>query len=99
VTLNDTPRQDRFSDASRGIAIAVLIAAYSWVFHQPAAAFKESLLLGAALQLVVICVRRFVPPDLQPKALEVVFLFVDGATVLLFALGVLGGIFHMPADI
>ena len=97
--MNDTPRQDRFSDASRGIAIAVLIAAYSWLFHQPTVAFKETLLLGAALQLAVICVRRFVPPESQPRVIELAVLLVDGATVLLFALGVFGGILRVPADV
>jgi hypothetical protein len=97
VTTNDTSK--RFSDTSRGIFIAVMIAAYSWVFHQPAAAFKETLLLGAALQLAVICVRRFVPPEVQPRMIELAVLLADGATVLLFALGVFGGIFRMPADL
>lgn len=97
MTISD--KSQRLSDTSRGFFIAALIAGYSWFFHQPAAAFKESLLLGAALQLAVICVRRFVPPELQPRAMEVVVLCVDGATVFLFALGVLGGIFRMPADL
>ena len=97
--MNDPPRLARFGDAPRGIFIALLIAGYAWLFHQPAAAFKESLLLGAALQLAAICVRRFVPAQAQPRAMEVAVLLVDGATVLLFALGVFGGIFSMPADL
>jgi len=99
MTMNESQRNDRFGDASRGIFIAVLIAGYSWLFHQPAAAFKESLLLGAALQLAVICVRRFVPSESQPRFIELAVLLADGATVLLFALSVFGGIFHMPEDL
>jgi hypothetical protein len=88
----------RFGDASRGIFIAALIAAYSWVFHQPAASFKETLLLAAALQLGVICVRRYLPPASQPQIMEVLILLADGVTVLLFAIGVFGGIARVPAD-
>jgi len=93
------PTPAKISETTRGIFIAVLIAGYAWLFHQPAAAFKESLLLGAALQLALICVRRFVPPEAQPRMMELAVLLVDGVTVLLFALGVFGGILHMPADL
>ena len=99
MTSSDTPRPLRFGTLSRGAGSAVFIAAYSWLLHLPAAPFKESLLWAAALQLLVICVRRFVPPESQPRTIEWVELLADGATVLLFALGVFGGILQMPTDL
>jgi len=88
----------RLSSTARGIIIAVLIGAYSWVFKQPAASMTWALLVGAGIQLVVILLRRFVPPDNLPLALYVFELFADAVTVFMFALGVYGGILKLSYD-
>jgi hypothetical protein len=93
------PREERFSSAGRGIIIAVMIGAYSWVFKQPAASMTWTLLAGAGIQLLVILLRRFVPPDNLPPALYVVELVADAATVFMFALGVYGGILKLSYDV
>jgi hypothetical protein len=89
----------RLSSTARGIIIALLIGAYSWVFRQPAASMTWTLLVGAAIQLVVILLRRFVPPDNLPLALYVTELVADAVTVFMFALGVYGGILKLSYDV
>jgi len=56
-------------------------------------------LVGAALQLAVILIRRFVPADMQPEAIYIYEYVADGASVLLFALGVFGGIAALTAQV
>jgi hypothetical protein len=82
----------RLSSAARGIAIGALMAFYYYVTREPGASFTLSLLIGAALQLIVVALRRFVPGYLQAQAIGVFELLVDAVTVLLFALGVFGSI-------
>jgi multisubunit Na+/H+ antiporter MnhB subunit len=84
----------RISSAIRGLIIGGLIAGYAYLHQQPGATFTAALLIGAALQLSVMLLRKFVPTFLIPKALHVFELVVDGATVLLFALGVFGGMYR-----
>jgi hypothetical protein len=91
-------REMRLSSSTRGIIIAVMIGTYAWVFRQPAASMTWTLLVGAGIQLVVILLRRFVPPANLPLALYVFELFVDAATVCMFALGVFGGILKVSYD-
>jgi hypothetical protein len=93
------PPETRLSSTARGIIIAVMIGTYGWVFTQPAASLTWTLLLGAAIQLVVIVLRRFVPPANLPVALYVFELSVDAATVFMFALGVYGGILKVANDV
>ena len=57
-----------------------------------------TLLVGAAIQLSVILLRRFVPPANLPLTLYVFELIVDAATVFMFALGVYGGILKVAYD-
>lgn len=92
-------RKQRFSNLTRSMVIAAGVAAYSWYFKQPSTPLPQMFLVGAGLQGVVILIRRFVPADVQPQAMDIFELVVDGATVLSFALGVFGGILRMPQEI
>jgi hypothetical protein len=78
------------------VVIATLIAGHAWLTHQSNASFTSGLIIGAALQLAVLVVRRFVPADQAPRAIYVCEMLADGATVLFFALGILGGLARMP---
>jgi hypothetical protein len=69
-----------------------MIALYGWFMGVPAGSGNVSLLAAAGLQFLVIALRRFVPADRLPQALYVFEIVADGVTVLLFALGVFGGI-------
>jgi hypothetical protein len=95
---DSSAREMRLSSTARGIIIALLIGTYGWVFRQPAASMTWTLLFGAAIQLGVILLRRFVPPANLPLALNVFELIVDAATVFMFALGVYGGILKVAYD-
>jgi hypothetical protein len=97
--MEDSSRQLRLSSTIRGFIIAALVAAYAYVTRQPEATLTASLLLAAGLQLAVLLLRKLVPPALMPQALYVFELLVDGATVLLFALGVYGGLLRFAADV
>jgi hypothetical protein len=94
----ETPRQMRLSSRLRGVFITALIAGYGWLFNLPQASLAELLLVSAALQAVVILLRRWVPADNFPQAMFVFEMIVDGVTVLLFALGVFGS-FRIPAEL
>jgi hypothetical protein len=85
-------RSQRLSSPLRGWIIGVLLAFYGWFTRQPGESLAVLLLVGAAMQLAVIVIRRIVPPDRQAEAFQVYELVADGVTVLLFALGVFGGI-------
>jgi hypothetical protein len=87
-----TPRQVRWGSAARGIAIAVLLAVYGWVANLGGASFISSLLVAAGLQIAILLSRRFLPAYLLPQVIDTLELLADAATVLLFALGVFGGI-------
>ena len=89
----------RIDSRIRGVTIAALVAAYGWMFKLPQGSFAEGLLIGAALQVIVIVLRRWVPPEGQPVAMYVFEVIADGITVLMFALSVFGNIYRMPADI
>ena len=92
-----TAHERRFSSGGRGVVIAVMIAFYGWFMHVPAGSVSVSLLAAAGLQLLVIALRRFVPADRLPQAMYIFEMIADGVTVLLFALGVLGGIARTTA--
>jgi hypothetical protein len=94
----DTPRNLRIDSRVRGVVITALIAGYGWLFRQPQGSFAEGLLLAAVLQVAIILLRRWVPAENQPVALYVFELLADGATVLMFALGVFGGINRIAAE-
>jgi hypothetical protein len=90
--MDDTPRQMRIDSRVRGVVIATMIAAYSWLFRQPQGSFAEALLIAALLQVIVILLRRWVPAEGQPAAMYAFEMIADGITVLMFALGVFGSI-------
>lgn len=92
-----TADERRFSWGGRGVVIAVMIAFYGWFMHVPTGSGSVSLLAAAGVQLLVIALRRFVPADRLPQALYVFEFVADGVTVLLFALGVFGGIARTTA--
>jgi hypothetical protein len=97
VKPNLTADERRFSTGGRGVAIAAMIAFYGWFMREPAGSWSASLLAGAGVQLLVIVLRRLVPADRLPQAMYVFEMIADGVTVLLFALGVFGGIAHVTA--
>jgi hypothetical protein len=82
----------RLSSATRGAFIAGFLAVYGWFMRQPGPSLEVLFLVGAALQLAVILMRRVVPADYQAEASGIYELLADGASVLLFALGVFNGI-------
>lgn len=94
-----SPRAQRLGTAARSGLIAGFLAAYGWFVNQPGASFEVTFLLGALLQLVVVVLRRFVPAANQAEALFVFEMVADGVSVLLFALGVFGGIAAATADV
>jgi hypothetical protein len=89
--VGESPRHLRLSSAVRAVIIGVLIAAYAFALRLPGASLALTLLIAAGLQVAVLILRKFVPTYLMPQALHVFELLVDGVTVLLFALGVFGG--------
>lgn len=92
-------KPQRLSSASRGWFIAGFLAVYGWFMRQPGPSMELLFLVGAALQLAVILIRRFVPADMQPEAIYIYEYVADGASVLLFALGVFGGIAALTAQV
>lgn len=84
--------EPRLSSVARGVIIAALMAFYYFMTRQPGATLTVSLLIGAVLQLAVVALRKLVPGYLQAQAIWLFELLVDAATVLLFAMGVFGGI-------
>jgi hypothetical protein len=96
--MDHLPREMRLSGTARGIIIAVLMGAYGWVFHLPAASMTWTFLIAAVLQLVVILMRHFIPAANLPVMLYMFELFADAATVFMFALGVYGGLLKMATD-
>ena len=87
-----TVDERRFSSGGRGVIIAALVGIYAWLMREPVGSLTVSLLMGAGVQIVVLALRRFVPADRLPQAMFVFEMIADGVTVLLFALGVFGGI-------
>jgi len=79
----------------RGLFIAGLILVYTWFFNQPGVPLKIAFLIAAGFQLAVIVMRRLVPRDALPVAMYVFEMIADGVSVLMFALGVFGGIARM----
>jgi len=97
--MTPTPREMRIDTRVRGVVITALIAGYGFLFKQPHASLVEGLLIGVALQLAVIMLRRWVPPEGQPAAMYAFEMVADGITVLMFALGVFGSIHGVAAEV
>lgn len=83
----------------RSTFIAVLVAIFAWRSSQPASSLAVTFLLAAGLQLVAVLLRKFVPPEQYPRAIYLFELLADGLSVLLFALGVFGGILGIAAAV
>jgi hypothetical protein len=94
--MDKETRDLRISSMMRGVFFGLLTAGYAILMPYPQASFKVSFAIGAALQLAILLLRRFAPADSFPKVQYLLELVADGATVLLFALGVLGTIAKMP---
>jgi len=92
-----TAQERRWSSGGRGVVIAALITLYGWFMRESAGSWGPSLLAAAGVQLLVIALRRFVPADRLPQAMYIFELLADGVTVLLFALGIFGGIANTTA--
>lgn len=91
-----SPTELKRSSAVRGLLITLCVAGYAFVFKRPEASLTSAFLVGAVLQIAALAVRRMVPPKYAPQAMYALDLVVDGLTVLLFAVGVYGGILHGP---
>jgi hypothetical protein len=88
-------RDARIASWMRGVFIAALVVAYGWVLKLPQASLTASFLVGAILQAAIVLIRRLVPAESLPEAQDIFEMIADGATVLMFALGVFGGIRHL----
>jgi len=97
--MDDSPRDLRIASWTRGVFIGVLIAFYGWILNVPEGSFRQMFLVGAGVQLLIIVLRRLVPTESAPQAQYIFELVADGATVLVFALGVFGGIARFPQDV
>jgi hypothetical protein len=87
-----TPRQMRLGTTVRGAIITGLLVCYGVLVDEPGASLIAGLLVAAGLQILVLILRRVIPPEALPQVMYLFELLVDAATVLLFALGVFGGI-------
>ena len=88
-------RDPRIASWMRGIFIAALIVIYGWLVGTPQASMTASLLVAVVLQVVIVTARRFVPEGAMPQAQEIFEMLADGVSVLMFALGVFGGLRHL----
>jgi hypothetical protein len=99
VTESESESSLRSSSMVRGVAIGALMATYAWATHQSTGSYKSGLIVAIALQLAVLAVRRFVPTEQIGRAIYICEMLADGATVLLFALGVYGGTMSIPPEL
>jgi hypothetical protein len=97
--MDKETRDLRISSMMRGVFFGLLTAGYAILMPYPQASFKVSFAIGAALQLAILLMRKFAPAEAFPKVQYLLELVADGATVLLFALGVFGTIANMPQDL
>lgn len=83
----------------RGVFFALLTTAFAILLPYPQASFKVSFAIGAVLQLAILLMRKFAPAESLPRVQYLLEMLADGATVLLFALGVLGTIANLPQEL
>jgi hypothetical protein len=90
------------SGTVRSAILAYGIAAYAFIVPQSATGSRTMLLVGIAVQALVLLAgfltKRYTP-DFAPAALPIVELIADGVTVFLFALATYQGIFGRTAEI
>jgi hypothetical protein len=97
--MDESPRQQRISSMIRGFFIVLLISGYGLFLNYPQASFTAMFLVGAALQLAVIFLRKFLPAAHMPQVQSIFELIADAATVLSFALGIFGSIASFPESL
>ena len=90
--MHDLPRNLRIASWIRGVFIGALIAFYGWFVKAPEGSLTKMFVIGAGVQLLIIVLRRFLPPDAAPQAQYIFEMIADAVTVLTFALGVFGGL-------
>jgi hypothetical protein len=95
--MENSQRKARISSLGRGFFIGAFILVYGFFTHYPQASYTWMFLVGAALQLAIIFLRKFLPPDQWAQAQDIFEMIADGITVLSFALGILGTIANIPA--
>jgi len=88
--MDYSSRELRISSKTRGVAIAGLMLVYAWISEEPGITWKATFLIAAGLQIAVIVIRRVVPAKALPLAIYTFEFIADGATVLMFAVGVFG---------
>jgi hypothetical protein len=89
----------RLGTVVRGTILGVLLIGYGLLVGRDGASFTECLLVAAGLQFLVLLLRKFVPPTMLPQTMYVFELLADGVTVLMFAMGVYGGILRVGMEI
>jgi len=94
--MDEMPRKQRISSMIRGFIITAMIAGYGLFLHYPQASFTAMFLVGGALQLAILFVRKFVPAGQWPQTQYVFELLADAITVLSFAIGIYGSIASFP---
>ena len=97
--IENAPRKDRISSLGRGFFIGAFVAVYGLFTNYPQASFTWMFLAGAGMQLAVLFVRKFLPPDLRDQFQEVFEYLADGITVLSFAIGIYGSIAGITAAV
>ena len=90
------PRSLRLSATVRGLLIGALFGAYYYVGFLPEGHFRASLIIAAVAQFIMLVVTRLVPAGQVHLSLYVIELLADGATVLLFALAIVGATMPNP---
>ena len=88
--------KSRMGLAGRGVVIGLFILAYGFLTNYPQASYTWMFLLGAALQIAILLVRKFLPPDQGARAQDIFEEIANGITVLSFAIGVFGSIARVP---
>ena len=92
----DFPRSLRFTATVRGLLIGTLFAAYFFLGLLPEGHFRASLIIAAVAQFITLIVARTAPAGRVHLSLFVIELLADGATVLLFALAIVGATMPNP---
>jgi hypothetical protein len=93
-------RQLRLGGPARSALIAYGIAAFAFIVPQSHSGSRTMLIVGIAVQAIVLLVRLFAQRhggESAPTAIAIVELIADGVTVFLFALATYMGILGYAA--